>query len=147
MNPLKRFAVAPVTLAVISLIACTSSDSRNSQPQAETATTIPYPPGEYVATARTPAAIDETRLALAIKAMTRKDHRSIDILRDEGTVFTLPKGTRIALQSAHVDGAQLQTSVVDTVDGIDICVGTVESGDRIGTDVALGCESLSPASR
>lgn len=146
---LRRFSVGCLIFTAIWLTACVSSDSENNQlrPEAETAAPVPYPPGEYITSSRTPAAIDETNLALTIKALSRKDHSSIDVLRDEGVIFNLPKGTRMALQPAQVEGARLQTSVVDTVEGIAICTGTIESGERIGAEVALACQGLETTTR
>ena len=91
----------------------------------------------------TPAADTAVDFTLAIKAMGRNDRKSIQTLHSEGFLFTLPKGTRLALLPAEANGAQPQTSVVGTVENVPVCVATVESGDRIGTNVALGCESLS----
>lgn len=134
-----------VSLSVL-LIGCSSPNYGGEQSQSsQVAAPAPYPSGEYITTAKmTPAADTAVDFTLAIKAMGRNDRKSIQTLHGEGFLFNLPKGTRLALLPAEVDGAELQTSVVGTVENLSICVATVESGDRIGTNVALGCESLAP---
>lgn len=134
----------PILIVVsLLLIGCASDGSEQAQ-TSQTATPVQYPSGEYITTAKmTPAADTAVDFTLAIKAMGRNDRKSIQTLHSEGFLFTLPKGTRLALLPAEANGAQPQTSVVGTVENVPVCVATVESGDRIGTNVALGCESLS----
>jgi|SRR6185437_9050310 len=144
---MRNAAVAIVVLAFLALIGCGSSDY-SQQPQTETAAPILYPPGEYLTTAKaTPAANTAVNLTLAIKAIERNDLESVRALRRNGVLFNLPKGTRLILLPAETNGAPSRTATVGTIDNVPICIATVESGDRIGTDVALGCESLNPASR
>lgn len=131
------------------LVGCTSPFTPNYAPQAvaphgqsQAVATVPYPPGEYLASMPTPVGATADSFILMIKAADRNDLKSVRILHQEGLVFNLPKGTRIILTPANVDGAQLATSVAGTVDNIKICTGTVESGEYIGTPVAIGCEAL-----
>lgn len=146
--PMCRVIRATVLTTVL-LGGCSSP--RSQQPQSTavpaTNTSIPYPPGEYVTRDVTPCAATAVDFALVIKALDRNDIKSIKTLRDEGLAFNLLKGTRVALLPAEVNGTKLQTSVLETIDGISVCTAIVESGERIGTEVALGCNSLNSASQ
>lgn len=144
MNPLNLFTVT--TLALASLIGCSSPGNESAASRAATAP-IPFPPGEYLTAYVAPAAATPDDFVLAIKAFDRKDISSIKTLRNEGLAFNLPKGTRVALLPAEVDGTELPTSVVETINGTSVCNAMVESGERIGTEVALGCNSLNSASQ
>ena len=147
---MRNAAIAIIVLAFFALNGCSGTpDNYVQQSQAvptQPATPVVYPPGEYLTTAKaTPAADTAVDLALAIKAIGRNDLKSIRTLHGNGVLFNLPKGTRLILLPAEANSAQLRTSVVGTIDNVPICIATVESGDRIGTDVALGCGSLSSA--
>jgi len=144
---MRKSAIAIIVLAFLAMIGCGLPDD-SEQPQSETAAPVLYPAGEYLTTAKmTPAADTAVDLTLAIKAMERNDLKSVRTLHRNGVLFNLPKGTRLILLPAEANGAPSRTSTVGTIDNVPICIATVESGDRIGTDVALGCESLNPVTQ
>lgn len=97
--------------------------------EAVTATSVVFAPGEYVTTATTAAGATADSYVLLVKAVQRKDMKSVQVLHDEGLVFNLPKGTMVILLPAKVEDTTLPTSIVGTVNGISICVGTIESGE------------------
>ncbi|MHB8485333.1 MAG: hypothetical protein ACYDCM_06355 [Candidatus Acidiferrales bacterium] len=132
------------TLAFALIAGCGLPDSGQVQ-TATPAQPVLYPAGEYITTLKaTPAADTAVELTLAIKALERNDRSSIRILRSEGSLFNLSKGTVVALLPAKDDSGKFQSSaVVGTIDGLHICIAAVESGDRIGNEVALGCDGLS----
>jgi hypothetical protein len=134
---------------LVSLIGCSPNYENKESAQSNATPTPPplCPPGKYITTDITPAAASPVYFVLTVKAEDRKDIRSIKTLQSEGLVFRLPKGTRIALLPAEVNGAELPTSVVETVDGLNIPTAMVESGERIGTEVSLACNGLNPANQ
>lgn len=131
------------TLTCLAVLLAVSGCSKN-QPVEQKAPPLPFPPGEYVFKNTSPVGGTEDSLILAVKSVDRKDDDSLRTLKDEGLVFNLPRGTRIVLLPANVDGAELPTSVMGHVDGMMICQGKIESGKYIDTDVAVPCDSLSP---
>lgn len=131
-----------VSLSVL-LIGCGSPNYGGEQSQpSQAAAPVLYAPGEYTTSILTPVGATTDSFILMIKAADRNDLKSVHVLHQEGLLFNLPKGTHIILTPANVDGAQLATSVVATVDNMKICAGTVESGEYVGTPIAIGCDAL-----
>lgn len=139
--------ILPVVIVLGLLVGC-GAQGYDQQPQSQSsqpAAPVLYPPGEYLTTlVKTPAANTAVDFALAIKAIGRNDVHSAHVLYSDGLLFNLPKGTMVALLPAKDENGEPQASaVVGTVSNIHICIATVESGDRIGNKVALGCDGLS----
>lgn len=136
-----------VGLAINSCASTITPTDEDQQTQKANTAFVAYPPGEYITASPTPAAITAVDYVLIVKAIERHDLKSVRVLHGEGSAFNLPKGTRVILLPAKVGSAELRTSVVGSVGDLKICIATIESGDRIGTEVALGCEGLNSASR
>lgn len=100
-----------------------------------------FPPGEYVTTKRTVAAIDADSFRLAIVALNDHDAAALRTMTSDGRVFDLPAWTRVALVSENNSAS----SVVANIDGTDLCAAEIESGLYIGSRVVIPCESVALA--